>query len=216
MVNFYQRSVSRDAPFDTWLEETTATMTDDIVTPFATPDHVAIVPGQRIHPYVASGGGITLVGWEYPVQNSYALAGAFAAFVDRRYGTSILSGAIDCVGTGIDCVDGLIRSGGGTGFSDEFARVGASIFGLFPLAGSPEGYGYPSKVSGEYTLAAIDVTAYTTSRKATAASLGLDFPSGSHTYQLDTIAAGRTVYTRTGVVVPAGTSITLVIQQGDR
>ena len=212
MVNFYQRSVVRGTPNDVWLEETTATMTDDVVTPVATPDHVSIIPLQRIKPYVASGGAITLTGWEYPVQNSYALAGAFGAFVDRRYGTSILSGTIDCPGTGVDCMDGLIRAAGGTSFADDFARVGASIFGLLPLNGTPEGYGYPSKVSGAYTLAAIDVAAYAANRKATATAPGLDFAAGSHTYQIDAIAPGRSVYTRNGVVVPAGTSIMLVIR----
>jgi hypothetical protein len=212
MVNFYQRNVVRGTPNDTWLEETTATMTDDIVTPAATPDHVSIMAAQRIRPYVASGGAISLIAWDYPTQNTYSLAGAFAAFVDRRYGTSILSGTIDCPGTSIDCVDGLIRAGGGTSFADDFARVGASIFGLLPVAGTPADYGYPQKVSGAYTLAAIDVTAYASSRKPTATSLGLDFPAGSHTYQLDTLAGGQAVYTRTGVSVPAGTSILLVIK----
>jgi hypothetical protein len=187
-------------------------MTDDIVTPAATPDHVSIIPGQRIRPYVASGGAISLIGWDYPAQNTYSLAGAFGAFVDRRYGTSILSGTTDCPGTGIDCVEGLIRAAGGTSFADDFARAGASIFGLLPVTGTPEAYGYPSKVSGAYTLAAIDVSAYAANRKSTATSLGLDFPAGSHTYQLDTVASGQSIYTRTGVVVPAGTSILLVIK----
>ena len=216
MVNFYQRSVVRGTPNDTWLEETTATMTDDIVTPAATPDHVSIIPGQRIRPYVASGGAISLIGWDYPAQNTYSLAGSFGAFVDRRYGTSILSGTIDCPGTGIDCVDGLIRAGGGTSFADDFARVGASIFGLLPVTGTPADYGYPQKVSGAYTLSAIDVSAYAANRKATATSLPFAdppaFAAGTHTYQLDTVASGQAVYTRTGVVVPAGTSILLVIQ----
>jgi hypothetical protein len=187
-------------------------MIEDIVPPAATPDHSSILPGQRIRPYVGSGGAITLMGWDYPAQNSYSLAGAVGAFVNRRYGTSIVSGTTDCVGTGVDCVDGVIRASGGAGFADEFERVGASIFGLLPVAGTPDGYGYPQKVSGSYTLAPIDVTAYTSNRKATATALGVDFGAGSHTYQLDAIAAGQGVYNRTGVVVPAGTSLVLVIQ----
>lgn len=212
MVNFYQRNVSRGTPNDTWLEETTATMTDDIVSPVATPDHVSIIPSQRIRPYVASGGAITLTGWEFPDQNSYSLAGALGAFVNRRYGTSILSGTIDCPGTGIECLDGLIRAGGGTGFADDFARVGASIFGVLPVNGTPDGYGYPQKITGGYTLAAIDVSAFAADRRTSPTALTLEFPAASHTYRLDTIAAGQAVYSRTGVVVPAGTSILLVIQ----
>ncbi len=212
MVNFYQRAVSRNIPNDTWLEETTATMTDDMVTPLATPDHVTILPGQRILPYVRSGGAISLTSWQYPVQNSYALAGAFAGLVDRRYGTAILTGTIGCAGSGVDCVDGLIAASGGTSFEDDFGRAGASTLGLFPAVGVPAGYGYPQKTSGVYTIPAIDVSQYASSRKPIATSLLAGFEGGSHTYQLDTIPAGSTVYTRTGVAVPAGTSVLLVIQ----
>jgi hypothetical protein len=212
MVNFYQRSVLRDVANDTWLEETTATMIEDVVVPVATPDHTTIIPLQRIRPYVASGGGITYTGWLFPDQNSYALGGAFGAFVNRRHGTSILSGTTTCATGGIACVDGLIRAAGGEGFADDFARMGASIFGLFPAAAIPEGFGYPARVTGAYTLAAIDVSAFAASRKGTATALTLDFPASTHTYQLDTVPAGRTDYARTGVVVPAGTSLHVVVR----
>ena len=212
MANFYQRSVARGTTNDTWLEETTATMIEDVVVPVATPDHYSSIPAQRIRPYVGSGGAITYMAWLYPDQNSYSLAGAFGAFLNRRYGTSILTGTIGCTGGGVECLDGLIRAGGGAGFADEFGRVGASIFGLLPLAGTPDGYGYPQKVAGAYTLASIDVVAYASKRKTTATALGEDFAAGSHTYQIDTVPTGRGVYSRIGVVVPGGTSILLVIQ----
>ena len=212
MVNFYQRPVLRDVANDTWLEETTATMVEDVVVPVATPDHTSIIPLQRIRPYVASGGGITYTGWLYPEQNSYALAGAFGAFVNRRHGTSILSGTTTCATGGIACVDGLIRAAGGEGFADDFARTGASIFALFPAAAIPEGFGYPARVTGAYTLAAIDVSAFAASRKGSAAALTLDFPATSHTYKLDDVPAGRTDYARTGIVVPAGTSLHVVVR----
>ncbi len=212
MVNFYQRPVLRDVTNDTWLEETTATMVEDIVVPVATPDQTSIIPTERIRPYVGSGGGISYTGWLYPEQNSYALAGAFGAFVNRRYGTSILSGTITCATGGVACLDGLIRNAGGTGFADEFARAGASLFGLFPATAIPEGYGYPTRVTGAYTLAAIDVSAYSTVRKGTATALTLDFPGASHTYKLDTVPAGGTAYARTGMVVPVGTSVHVVVR----
>jgi hypothetical protein len=212
MVNLFQRSALRDRSNDTWLEETTATMVEDLVTPVATPDRYSILAGSRIGPYVGSGGAIGLLGWDYPAQYVYGLAGAFGAFVNRRYGTSIVTGTVGCAGTGIDCLDGLIQAGGGIGFADEFGRVGASIFGLLPSPGTPDGYGYPQKVTGGYTLAGIDVSAYAARRRATAAELGEDFAAGSHTYQVDAVPSGRGVYSRTGVVVPGGTSVLLVIQ----
>ena len=211
MVNFYQHVVLRDNANDTWLEETTAMMTEDIATPVSTPDHYAKIPNQRLRPYLASGGAVSLVGWSNP--GGYWAGGSLAAFLDRRYGTSILSGTLGCAGGGIDCLDGLIAAGGGAGFADEYARMGASVFGLLPVDGTPSGYGYPRKVSGAYVLEAIDVTAYAAYRKPVATSLVDSFPSGSHTYQLDTVAAGHAVYSRTGVVMPAGSSIHLVLQR---
>ena len=212
MANFYQRSVLRGVGNDTWLEETTATMIEDIVVPVVTPDHTSIIPLQRIRPYVASGGGITYTGWLFPEQNPYALAGAFGAFVNRRHGTSVLTGTTTCATGDAACVDGLIRAAGGEGFADDFARTGASIFGLFPATAIPEGFGYPARVTGAYTLAAIDVSAFAAFRRPTATALTLDFPAGSHTYKLDAVPAGGTEYARTGVVVPAGTSVHLVVK----
>jgi hypothetical protein len=211
MVNFYQRAILRDTSHDTWLEETTAMMTEDFATPVSTPDHYTKLPDQRVRPYLVSGGAVGLLGWENP--EGYWAGGSLAAFLDRRYGTSILSGTIGCAGGGIDCLDGLIVAGGGTDFADEHARMGASVFGLLPVDGTPGGYGYPRKVSGDYVLDAIDVTVYAASRKPVATPLVDSFLAGSHTYQLDSIAAGHAVYSRTGVVVPAGSSIHLVIQR---
>jgi hypothetical protein len=212
MVNFYQRTVLRNVANDTWLEETTATMIEDVVVPVATPDHTHIIPVQRIGPYVASGGGITYTGWLFPDQNSYALAGAFGAFVNRRHGTSVLSGTTTCATGGVACVDGLIQAAGGEGFADDLARTGASIFGLLPAAAIPDGFGYPARVTGGYTLAAIDVSAFSAFRKGTATALTLDFPATSHTYKLDAVPAGRTDYARTGVVVPPGTSLHVLVR----
>jgi hypothetical protein len=212
MATFYQRSVLRGTPGEVWQDETTCMMVEDIVTPAATPDHVESTLGLQIDLYARSGGAVSYMDWLPVTQDSYALAGSFAAFVDRRYGTSILSGMIDCQDPGIGCLDDLIAAGGGVSFADEFERLGASIFGLLPLVGTPEGYGYPRMESGAYTLEAIDIAAYGAERKPTATPLGDLFAPGTHTYQLDTVAPGRGVYSRTGVVVPGHTSILLVIQ----
>jgi hypothetical protein len=212
MVNFYQRSVGRRIVDDTWLNETTATMVEDLVVPAVTPDHYTLIPDQRIKSYVGSGGAVTLLGWLFPEQNPYGLAGAFGAFLNRRYGASILAGTVDCPEGSFACIDGLVRAAGGSGFADEFERTGASIFGLLPPSGTPEGYGFPGTVTGDYTLDPIDVTAYASRRKSTGTALGEDFAATSHTYQVDTVPAGRGVYSRTGIVVPGGTSIMLVIQ----
>ncbi len=112
--------------------------------------------------------------------------------------------------SGYACVDSLIQAAGGVGYGDEFARLGATVFGLLPVTGTPSGYGFPAATAGGYSLAAVDLSSY--ARPSTAASLGSNFLATTHTYQLDTIAAGKTTYIRTGVVVPAGAALLLVIR----
>ncbi len=90
MVNYYQRSLKKEAPYDTWLEEMSAMMTEDVITPAVTPDHYAKIPDNRIRPYVESGGAISLINWGEGVPSgNYAVGGSLGAFLDRRYGLSI-------------------------------------------------------------------------------------------------------------------------------
>ncbi|MEI7704095.1 MAG: hypothetical protein WCK73_05815 [Deltaproteobacteria bacterium] len=215
MVNFNQRNIVRGYDFrsDTWLEEMSAMMTEDIVVPSVTTNRYSSIPGQRVRGYIRSGGGASLLNWSFPAQDAYSVGGSLDGFLDRRYGTAIWKGQVDCPGgASWSCMDGLIRTAGGEGFADEFARLGATIFGLVPAATTPDGYGFPRKLAGEYTLDAIDPTTYTSYRPATATSLGVTFDPGTQTYLLDTIPSGGTRYQRNGVSVPAGTSIMLVVQ----
>ncbi|HET8733739.1 MAG TPA: hypothetical protein VFM45_08210, partial [Anaeromyxobacteraceae bacterium] len=213
MVNFYQRGVVRGSPHDIWLEEMTAMMTEDIVTPTVSPGRYSTIPSQRVGPYVGSGGAISLMHWDYPVHDNYANGGSLAGLLDRKYGTAIWTGAVTCnASTSWACIDGVIRGAGGAGFADEFARLGATIFGLVPTPSAPAGYGFPQRSAGIYTLDSIDTMTYAARRPATATALGVSFDPGTHTYQIDTIPAGTTRYRRTGVLVPAGTTLMLVIK----
>ena len=213
MVNYYQRSLKKGASYDTWLEEMSAMMTEDVITPAVTPDHYAKIPDNRIRPYIGSGGAISLINWGTGVPTgNYALGGSLGAFLDRRYGLSIYTDMVNCAAaiSSYACVDSLIQAAGGVGYGDEFARLGATVFGLLPVTGPPGGYGFPAATAGAYSLAAVDLSSYP--RPAIAASLGGNFLATTHTYQLDTIATGKTTYIRTGVVVPAGTTLLLVIR----
>ena len=215
MVNYYQRSLRKAAPFDTWIEELSAMMTEDVVSPAVTPDHVAKVPTMRVGPYVGEGGGVSLVSWGAGIDTRlYEAVGSLGAFLDRRYGLAVYANLADCptTGTGVACVDSVIRTAGGTGFEDDLARMGASVYGLLPVGGTPAGYGFPATVAGGFTLGAIDLSPWASSRPATAASLSGAFPATAHTYALDTVPAGRTTYARAGVVVPAGVTLLVVIR----
>jgi hypothetical protein len=72
----------------------------------------------------------------------------------------------------------------------------------------PAAYAYPATTSGIYSLAAIDVP---TNAPVTATALS-SFTATTHTYNQDVVASGSTRYIRTGVVVPANTTLIMVVK----
>ncbi len=218
MVNFYQRAVARSVVHDTWLEETTAMMTEDIVAP-------AVISGynkalsERLPVYLASGGNVSYINWPTLTSASahYAMGAGFGAFLNRRYGLSIYQQLVGSCGAGVpatstlssqECLDGLIKANGGDGFGDEFARFGTTLFGRFPAVGAPSGYGYPAKTAGGYSLQAKDLSVLPLALPASPTS---GYQATSHLFRRDTISAASS-YVRSGVVVPANTSLTVIVQ----
>lgn len=225
MVNFYQRVVARGVDHDTWLEETSAMMTEDIVTPAVVPADVGgynKVLSYWMPIYLGTGGSVSFINWPTLASSTsnYSIGGGFGAFLNRRYGLSIYQQLVTTCSDGIPaipaltsylCLDGLIKANGGTSFSDEFARFGATAFGQLPAVGTPAGYGYPAAVESASTLTyALQAKDLSTLTLGPAAPLGSG--TTSHTYQRDTIAAGKTSYARNGVVVPANTSLIVIIK----
>ncbi len=216
LVNFYQRTLTTRSPYATWLEEMSAMMTEDIVVPAVTAGRINDIPTGRVEPYLKNAGGVSLMNWDG--DKSYNLGATFGAFLSRRYGTAIYAGMKTCpvgadpdVGTSYACLEKLIVDNGGESLADDFARTGATIYGLLPATGAPEKYGMPAKAIGTaFTLGAIDVPAYRDGRKAVATPLGNTFLATTHSYKLDAAASGT--YSRPGVVVPAGTTLMVVIQ----
>lgn len=209
MINFYQRSVTRSSYHDTWLEETSAMMAEDIVTPAVLSGYNPVA-SVRVPGYVNTGGAVSYVSWPQLSSNNYAMGGSFGGYLNRRYGITIFEQLITDCNTAISytCMDNLIKNHGGPGFAIDFARFGASIFAGLPAAGMPTAYAYPAKSDGGYSLAAINVP---TNAPATATSLS-SFTATTHTYNKDTVASGQSSYVRTGVVVPANTMLIVVVK----
>jgi hypothetical protein len=222
MVNFYQRGVVRGVVHDTWLEETSAMMTEDIVAPAVIRNNYNKIMSVRLPAYLNAGGNVSYLNWPNLQDSSphYGLGGGFGAFLNRRYGLAIYQQLVTTCSetsasasaparTSYDCLDGLIRDNGGAGFSDEFSRFGATVFGQLPAVGAPAGYGYPGVQAGAYALQAKDLS---TSGQLKLAALASNYAATSQIYQRDTIAAGKTSYVRNGVLVPAHTTLTLNIK----
>lgn len=219
MVNFYQRSIVKGVVHDTWLEETSAMMTEDIVAPVVLDGYNKVL-SYRLPIYAGSGGNVSYINWPTLADASihYAMGGGFGAFLNRRYGLSIYQQLVTgCSEEVVDspaltsyaCLDGLIKANGGIGFADEFARFGATVFAQLPAVGMPTGYGYPATKAGRYQLQASDMSLLT---PEPAGALASGYRATSHTFQRDVISAGQTAYVRSGVVVPANTSLVVVIQ----
>ena len=224
MLNLYQRAVVRGDFHDTWLEETSAMMTEDIIAPAVIGGGYNKIMSVRLQDYLYAGGNVSFLNWP-TLQNSsahYGLGGGFGAFLNRRYGLAIYKQLVTSTScseapatasaparTSYDCLDGLIKANGGAGFSDEFSRFGATVFGKLPAAGAPAGYGYPSVTAGAYVLQANDLSA---TDVAAPVALASGYSATSQTFQRDTIAAGKTSYIRNSVMVPAGTTLTLTIK----
>lgn len=219
MTNFYQRDVARSTSHDTWLEETSAMMTEDIVAPVVNAGYNPIA-SIRVPTYMATGGGISYINWPDLSGPNYAIGGAFGAYLNRRYGLVIYKQLITSCndgGTGSNtsytCMDALIKANGGSGLADEFSHFGAALFAPLSLDQAIDRYGLPSRTDGGYTLGAVDTSQFTAKLPAQPTAIGASgFAATSHFYKVDTLAAGAVSYVRNNVVVPAGATLLLVIR----
>lgn len=218
MTNFYQRAVARDTAHDTWLEETSAMMTEDIVTPVVNAGYNPIA-SIRVPTYMATGGGTSYINWIDLASDNYAIGGSFGAFINRRYGLSIYQQLITNCNDGstsngsYTCFDALIKANGGSSFADEFAHFGAALFAPLPLSSAIDHYGLASKTDGGYTLGAIDTSQFASYLPTQPTPIGNSgFTATSHFYTVDTLATNASSYVRNQVIVPAGSTLLLVIR----
>jgi hypothetical protein len=210
MVNYYQRDIRRSASHDTWLEETSAMMSEDIITPALTGYNK--IETDRLPTYLRAGGNVSYINWPELSGDHYAIGSSFAAFMNRRYGLSFFKALQTCSSDSYGCVDSFINLNGGGGFASEFARMGASLFSLLPGSALPAQYGFPARTDGDYALGAINVSSYASRRPTSGPTLGSGYRATSQTFVTDTVAAGKTTYVRNEVLVPAGTSLTVIVK----
>lgn len=112
--------------------------------------------------------------------------------------------------TSYSCMDTLIKAAGGVGMGDELAKFGISLWGNTPASALPSGLGFPQRtVDGVFD--AIDVATVVKSLKITAKSPATMVPT-SHYFAQETIAAGATNYSKSGVIVPAGATLHIMVR----
>jgi Peptidase M30 len=213
MINFYQRSVLRNNVHDTWLEETTAMMNEDILSDIVFAGTYNKIE-TRANNYLSTGGGISYTSWPTVVGNSianYNMGGAFGSYLSRHYGINVakqlVTGCADS-NTAVSsylCLDQIIKNNGGSGFTDAFARFGATIFARLLPDTQLLGYGYPTRNDSGYVLPAFTL--------ANSLPLGArSYGSTTHIYQTEVISAGESLYVHKGIVIPVDTTLIVVVQ----
>ncbi len=218
MINFYQRAFVRDTDHDTWLEETTAMMGEDILAKTIFTGGFNKMTSVRIPQYLNTGGGVSYVNWPALSGDNYAFGGAFGAFLNRKYGASLFKNLVTSCNDGTaagkvtsySCLNTLILSAGGLGIADEMTKFGASIWSNLPSSGLPAGYGFPQRtVDGSFD--AIDVLTISKSVPIKAKAFANMAPT-THYFAQETIAAGKTTFAKSKMVVPAGATLHVVIR----
>ncbi|MDM4766888.1 PKD domain-containing protein [Pelomonas sp. SE-A7] len=217
-INNYQRWILNGwERHESWLEETTAMMAEDLVSSAlitkadgsryaALAMRMAnyqsyVVPGT----YLGGGGA------------DYSIGGSLAGYLDRRLGAGLLRGlTFNCPDEGqtqgsLRCLDDQVFLLSGTSLSDHYGAMNASLIGPFnPADGA--GLGMPAYVGSEVDLPAIDLKTLGISlREQLLPPWQLN--AGSHVYQWESTteaAGGR--YRRKGIMVPPGHVLQIVIR----
>lgn len=222
LINSYQRDVVRNVRHDTWLEETSAMMAEDVVTPHMVKqddgtDYNKMI-SYRLPFHLSTGGDVSYINWTMLSSQHYNLGGAFGVWLNRRFGLDIKRKLVtNCpagsAGTSSHaCLDALIQSLGGINLADEWAHFGATMFSLLPATNVPQGLGFAQRTDSGYQLLPVDVSALSGYRTATSSTLSAGYRATSQMFHEDTVPAGASVYQRTGVLVPPGTTLLVVVR----
>ena len=88
-------------------------MTEDIVVPSVVHGY-SDISVQRVSPYLATGGAVSLINWPELSEPRCNMGGSFGAFLNRRFGIQLYRALIDCdsavIPPSYGCMDTLIHS----------------------------------------------------------------------------------------------------------
>lgn len=172
MTNFYRRSVQLSKPgtdyaFDTFLEEMSAMMGEDIVAQRVTPGFNSIASGRVPSWLSRSGFNCDPAAWSADTAApcfGYDVNGSLGAYLVRQYGVGFYKQLLSNTTStdSLQVLDNAIQQAGGPTLPVAVQRWGANI-ALLP-ADSPSGFGWPARTEQGFTLAAINGSSLASSR----------------------------------------------------
>lgn len=222
MINWYQRNVFLNLrTHDTWLEEMTALMSEDIVSPTVVEDVNGApynnIVTYRLQSYLSSGGGLNLVRWASLSKAGphYGMAGGFGAYLNRRYGLELyrqlMTACTNANASSWDCLDGLIKKLGGNSAAEEFYQYGATVFSLGTLNAPSARFSFPATNTGGYRLSVVDLSKYAAYRLPSAKPI-YSWQATSHTYLIEKVNFNIFGVKRRGVQVPPKSYLTVSVR----
>ena len=210
MIHFNQRNVLKGNSyrFATWLNELAAEGMTDIV-------------GSRLGGYTDSrypgwlskpGFNCDITNWDSNLSStcfSYNIVGSYGGFLLRHYGLNyykaLFNNSVTNANSSMDILAHAISAAGGDRLQ-TFRHWGASI-AMLPATGSPDGFGYPARSEGGFSLPAYNGATFLSRRTLPSAPANL-VPYGHHPVVKSGVSG---TYTNT-ITVPANTHLSVVIQ----
>ena len=160
MTNFYRRSVLLSKPgadyaFDTFLEEMSAMMAQDIVAQRVTPGSNFSV-NLRITSWLANADfNYDPAAWDSDAVDPYGVNGSLGAYLVRQYGVGFYKQLLNNTSStdSLQVLGNAIQQAGGPTLPVAIQRWGANI-ALLPEE-APKGYGWPARSEQGFTLPAV-------------------------------------------------------------
>jgi hypothetical protein len=214
MINFYQRSVLQGTQyrFDTFLEEMTALMAEDVlaerITPGSNPVRDSRIPSWLSRP----GFNCDLAAWTGSGSSpcfGYNIVGSLGAYLLRQHGIGFYQQLLHNFSStdSLQVLGHAVGQASGTSLPVTLQRWGADI-ALLPST-APAGYGWPARSEQGFTLSAIDGQAYAGIRSMPTTVPPQLMARGYFPFVRQPDAQG--IY-QEQLRVPAGTTLTAIVQ----
>lgn len=218
-TNFYRRVVRKDAAMDseansydyqTFLEEMTAVMMEDVVSVTAVPGYNATINGYYPNWMENMYYNCNLADWRMSNDCfSYDVVGSFGSFLLRQLGIDFYQDLLNDFTSveSIAVLDHAIAHAGGTDLATALQRWGSTI-ALLPST-SPAGFAYPKRANDRgLTLQHIDGSWYTHLRRFPR-YVPVNLEGFAH-FPYQRFADVNGVYAET-IAVPANSSVSMVV-----
>lgn len=216
MSNFYRRAIamSPSHAYDTWLNEMTAMVTEDLVSSqFASFNPIGSL---RLPQYL--GKGLSYSSFNCSLQvwtaysgtcDSYSVSGSFGGFLVRQLGVDFFKNLLTQSQTNsLAALDAAIKSVAPTSsVAEQFRRFTATAAGVMPANNAPTGYGFPARSDSGFDLPEIDAFTFKDQRRLPASTPSLLKTLATH----PVVRKNVTGTFKDTVIVPPGASLSVVI-----